>query len=222
MRVLIVEDNMALADGVMRAFKKMGLAVDAVNDGEEADHVLSIQKYDLVILDLNLPGIDGLEILRRLRDRGNKVQVIILTARDQIQDRVEGLDLGADDYLTKPFDLSELEARVRALLRRQSDQAKPIIKHGRLSFDTIARRVWIDEDALELPRRELSLLELLLNRVGKVVSKDQIADSLASFDHDITPNTVETHVSRLRKRIKAADVSIKTIRGLGYLLEKPG
>jgi len=222
MRVLIVEDNMALADGVTRAFKKMGLAVDAVNDGEEADHVLSIQKYDLVILDLNLPGIDGLEILRRLRDRGNKVQVIILTARDQIQDRVEGLDLGADDYLTKPFDLSELEARVRALLRRQSDQAKPIIKHGRLSFDTIARRVWIDEDALELPRRELSLLELLLNRVGQVVSKDQIADSLASFDHDITPNTVETHVSRLRKRIKAADVSIKTIRGLGYLLEKPG
>tara|TARA_B100000315_G_scaffold248788_1_gene279068 strand:+ start:3776 stop:4441 length:666 start_codon:yes stop_codon:yes gene_type:complete len=221
MRVLIVEDNMALADGVSRAFSKMGLAVDALSDGEEADQVLAIQDYDLLVLDLNLPGCDGLEVLRRLRQRGDKVQVIILTARDQLLDRVAGLDLGADDYLTKPFELSELEARVRALLRRQSDQANPVIQHGRLRFDTVARRVWVDEDSLELPRRELSLLELLLNRVGQVVSKDQIADGLASFDHDITPNAVETHVSRLRKRIKSADISIRTVRGLGYLLEKP-
>ena len=221
MRVLIVEDNMALADGVSRAFSKMGLAVDALNDGEEADQILKIQNYDLLVLDLTLPGCDGLEVLRRLRIRGDKVQVIILTARDRVQDRVEGLDLGADDYLTKPFELSELEARVRALLRRHSDQVSPVIQHGRLRFDTIARRVWVDEDSLDLPKRELSLLELLLNRVGQVVSKDQIADGLANFDHDITPNAVETHVSRLRKRIKTADISIRTVRGLGYLLEKP-
>ena len=131
MRVLIVEDNMALADGVSRAFSKMGLAVDALNDGEEADQILMIQDYDLLVLDLTLPGCDGLEVLRRLRIRGDKVQVIILTARDRVQDRVEGLDLGADDYLTKPFELSELEARVRALLRRHSDQVSPVIQYGR-------------------------------------------------------------------------------------------
>lgn len=220
MRVLIVEDNLALADGVSRALIKMGLAVDTLHDGIEAEEVLSIQDYDLIVLDINLPGIDGLELLRRIRVKGNSVQVIILTARDQLQDRVAGLDLGADDYLAKPFELAELEARIRALLRRNSDQSNPIITHGRLRFDTVARRVWIDDNSIDISRRELSLLELMLNRVGQVVSKGQIADGLANFDTHITSNAIETHVSRLRKRIKPADISIQTIRGIGYLMEK--
>ncbi len=221
MRIFLVEDNSALSDGVSRALAKIGYAVDTIDDGEEADGILATQKYDLVILDLNLPGFDGLEILRRMRSRGDDAQVLILTARDGIQDRVSGLDHGADDYLTKPFELAELEARVRALLRRRGGTGSPDIFHGKLRFDSIARRVWLGDSPIDLPRRELGLLEILLNRAGQVVGKDIIADGLANFDDEITPNAIEIYVSRLRKRLKPAGIDIRTVRGLGYLLDKP-
>ena len=220
MRILVVEDNAALADGISSALTRMEMAVDVVGDGTEADNILRTQEFNLVVMDLNLPGYDGLEILKRYRQNGGKAQVLILTARDTLNDRVKGLDLGADDYLTKPFDLVELEARVRALLRRQSGLKSPEITIGELVFDSVARRVSLMDEPLDLPRREFCLLELLISRAGHVVSKEQIADSLANFDQDISPNAVELYISRLRKRLAAANINIKTVRGLGYLLEK--
>jgi len=219
MRIFLVEDNSALADGVTRALTKVGYAIDATPDGEEADGILATQAYDLVILDLNLPGFDGLELLRRMRQRGNNAQVLILTARDGIEDRVAGLDLGADDYLTKPFELAELEARVRALLRRSGGISSPEIQLGGLRFNSVARRAWVKNIPLDLPRRELGVLEILLSKAGQVVNKEQIADGLANFDDEISPNAIEIYVSRLRKRLKPAGIDIRTVRGLGYLME---
>jgi len=220
MRILVVEDNAALADGISRALEKAGFAVDVLSDGALANEILAYEKFDLVVLDINLPGMDGLQVLSEMRNRGALTQVLILTARDKLEDRVSGLDLGADDYLTKPFDLPELEARVRALLRRNADNKSPEIKCGTLVFDTVARRVFVSGQPLELPKRELSLLEILLTRVGHVVNKEQIADGLANFDDEITPNAIELYVSRLRKRLQPGGIVIKTVRGLGYLLEK--
>lgn len=221
MRIFLVEDNSALADGVTRALTKVGYAVDSAADGEEADGILTTQNFDLVILDLNLPGIDGLEVLKHMRGRGDNAQVLILTARDGVEDRVAGLDLGADDYLTKPFELAELEARVRALLRRSGGISSPETQLGGLRFNSVARRAWVNEVPLDLPRRELGVLEILLNRVGQVVNKEQIADGLANFDDEISPNAIEIYVSRLRKRLKPAGINIRTVRGLGYLMENP-
>ncbi|MEH6633406.1 MAG: response regulator transcription factor [Halopseudomonas aestusnigri] len=220
MRILVVEDNAALADGISSALTRMEMAVDVVGDGSEADDILRTQEFNLVVMDLNLPGYDGLEVLKRYRQNGGKAQVLILTARDGLSDRVKGLDLGADDYLTKPFDLVELEARVRALLRRQSGLKSPEIKVGDLVFDSVARRASLAGVPMDLPRREFCLLELLISRAGQVVSKEQIADSLANFDQDISPNAVELYISRLRKRLSPIDINIKTVRGLGYLMEK--
>ncbi|MEH6403767.1 MAG: response regulator transcription factor [Sneathiella sp.] len=220
MRLLVVEDNAALADGISRALEKAGFAVDVLGDGAEANDILTTENFDLVVLDVNLPGMNGLQVLSEMRKRGSLTQVLILTARDKLEDRVAGLDLGADDYLTKPFDLRELEARVRALLRRNADNKSPEVKCGTLIFDTVARRVFISGKPLDLPKRELSLLEILLARAGQVVNKEQIADGLANFDDEITPNAIELYVSRLRKRLHAGGIVIKTVRGLGYLLEK--
>ncbi|NQV99814.1 MAG: response regulator transcription factor [Rhodospirillales bacterium] len=221
MRIFLVEDNSALADGVSRALAKVGYAVDTADNGEDADAILATQVFDLVILDLNLPGCDGLEVLRRLRSRGNNAQVLILTARDALEDRVAGLDRGADDYLTKPFELAELEARVRALLRRSGGTGSPETALGGLRFNSVARRAWVNELPLDLPRRELGVLEILLNRAGHVVNKEQLADGLANFDDEISFNAIEIYVSRLRKRLKPAGLNIRTVRGLGYLMEKP-
>ena len=221
MRVLVVEDNLALADGISHALTQLGLAVDVLEDGEEADDVLKSQAYDVIVLDLNLPGRDGLEILKNLRNRGSNAQVLILTASSQIEDRVTGLDLGADDYLTKPFELVELEARIRALLRRISGNRSPAIELGNLSFDSVARTVSLNGAPLDLPKREYCLLEIFITRIGQVLSKEQIADGLANFDDDITPNAVEIYISRLRKKLGASQLTIKTVRGLGYIMEKP-
>ncbi len=220
MRVLVVEDHAALADGIARSLQLAGYAVDVISDGEEADEILRTQEYGLVVLDLNLPRMDGLEILRRLRHRGSESAVLILTARNDIDDRVRGLDLGADDYLAKPFELIELEARVRALMRRHSGAHNTRITCGRLTYDTVARRAMIDGEDIEIPRRELNILEILLLRLGHVLSKEQITDQLAGFEDDISANAVELYISRLRKRVEKADVKIQTIRGLGYLLKK--
>ena len=221
MRVLIAEDKQSLAGAMVQAFRRKGYAVDTFADGEEVEAALCGVHYDVLILDLGLPRLDGLEILRGLRHRGSRTAVLILTARDALEDRIKGLDLGADDYMTKPFELAELEARVRALIRRQNDQRAAIRKIGGLSFDTVNRTADIDGRPVRLPPRELSLLEALISRTGHVVPKERLAESLTDFDDDLSPSAVELYVSRLRKRVDPAGLRIRTIRGLGYILEAP-
>lgn len=221
MRILIVEDDPVLADGLTRSLRASDYAVDCLNDGGEADHVLAGQHYDVVILDLGLPRLDGYEVLRRLRRRGSKTPVLILTARDTLDDRVKGLDLGGDDYLSKPFDLPELEARVRALIRRGQSGGGSLLTHGALTLDTVGRRASLNGEALDLSARELGVLEVLLMRSGRVVNKDQLAEQLYGWDEEVGPNAIEVYVHRLRRKLEPAGVTIRTIRGLGYLLEKP-
>ena len=221
MRILVVEDDPVLRDGLSRSLRNGGYAVEVADDGRLADQLLSVHSFDLVVLDLGLPGLDGLEVLRRLRRRACTVPVLILTARDNIVDRVNGLDVGADDYLVKPFELTELEARVRALMRRAQSVATARINHGALTLDTAARRAFVGDDALDLSAREVALLEALLLSAGRVVSKDQLADRLYGVSDEVGPNAIEVFVHRLRRKIEAAGVSIRTIRGLGYLVEKP-
>ncbi len=220
MRILIVEDDPVLADGLTRSLKQADFAVDCAHDGEEADHVLAAQNYELVILDLGLPKLDGFDVLKRLRRRGATVPVLVLTARDALADRVKGLDLGADDYLTKPFDLPELEARVRALIRRGQSGGSSLLTHGPLSLDTSGRRATLNGSPLELSAREIGVLEVLMLRSGRVVSKEQLAEQLYGWDEEVGANAIEVYVHRLRKKVEPAGVAIRTIRGLGYLLEK--
>jgi two-component system, OmpR family, response regulator len=222
MRVLIAEDDPVLADGLTRSLRGSDYAVDCVTDGAEADLVLAAQNYDLVILDLGLPRLDGYEVLRRLRRRGSKMPVLILTARDALDDRVKGLDLGGDDYITKPFDLPELEARVRSLIRRGQSGGGSLLSHGTLTLDTVGRRATLGGEPLDLSARELGVLEVLMLRSGRVVNKDQLAEQLYGWDEEVGPNAIEVYVHRLRRKLEPAGVTIRTIRGLGYLLEKPG
>jgi two-component system OmpR family response regulator len=194
--------------------------VDCVGTGDQADHVLLAQNYDLVILDLGLPKLDGFEVLRRLRHRGSKIPVLILTARDGLDERVRGLDLGADDYLTKPFDLPDLEARVRALIRRGQSGGGSMLTHGTLQLDTAGRRATLNGAPLDLSARELGVLEVLMLRSGRVVNKEQLAEQLYGWDEEVGANAIEVYVHRLRRKLEPAGVVIRTIRGLGYLLEK--
>lgn len=221
MRILVAEDDPILADGLARSLRQADYAVDSVATGDQTDHVLIAQNYDLVILDLGLPGVDGFEVLRRIRHRGSKVPVLVLTARDALDDRVRGLDLGADDYLTKPFDLPELEARVRALIRRGQSGGGSILAHGALKLDTVGRRATLDGTPLELSARELGVLEVLMHRSGRVVNKEQLAEQLYGWEEEVGTNAIEVYVHRLRRKLEPAGVTIRTIRGLGYLLEKP-
>ena len=221
MRILIAEDDEVLADGLCRSMRQTGYVVDCVGDGLDADLILKgEQPFDLVILDLGLPRMDGLNVLRGLRERNHQVPVIILTARDGESDRVKGLDLGADDYMVKPFSLRELEARVRALLRRGQCGVNPVFSCGTLTFDSVARRAAINGEPLELTTRELGVLETLLSRAGRVVSKDQLIEHIYSYDEEASGNAIEVYVHRVRKKIEAAGVTIRTIRGLGYLMDK--
>jgi len=222
LRILLVEDDVMLADAVTAALVQSAHVVDCARTGEEADHALTVTGYDLVILDVGLPKIDGFEVLRRLRQRRDKVPVLMLTVKDTLDDRVTGLDLGADDYLTKPFHLSELEARARALIRRSHSNASAEIVHGRLRLDTVGRRLYCDEQPIELSSREFAVVELMLMREGKVVTKQQILDNLYGWEDVTTSNAVEVFVYRLRKKLEAcgADMNISTVRGMGYLIEK--
>jgi two-component system OmpR family response regulator len=219
MRILLAEDDSVLADGLTRSLRQSGYAIDCVKNGQEADTALSTQEFDLLILDLGLPKLSGLEVLRRLRGRGSALPVLILTAADSIEQRVNGLDLGADDYMAKPFALSELEARVRALTRRGGGGAT-VIKHGPLSYDQVGRSAYIDEQMLDLSARELGLLEILLGRTGRLVSKEQLVDHLCEWGEEVSNNAIEVYVHRLRKKIEVGGVRIVTVRGLGYCLEK--
>ena len=221
MRILVTEDNAVLAEGIARALRSDGYAVDVASDGMIADAALAAETFDVAVLDLGLPGMDGMDVLRRLRARKGDTAVLILTARDGLGDRIKGLDLGADDYMVKPFELSELEARVRALIRRRVGLRSSVVELGRLSFDMSGRIVRIDGVSQEIPHRELDVLETLILRAGQVVSKEKITESLVDFEHDVSPNAIEQYVSRLRRRLEPAGVKIRTARGLGYILEVP-
>ena len=221
MKILLVEDTPDLAEAIIERLHADGHAVDWLTDGEQASKLLSYQQYSLIILDLGLPKLDGMGVLKQLRQRKDKTPVLILTARSGIEDRVDALDLGADDYLVKPVDLRELSARCRALIRRNTGEAASLVNYGNLSFDRAAAKVSIDGIFLDLPRRELSILDLLLSHQGRTLSKGQIADQLCSLDETNempSDNAIELYIARLRKKLSASSVSIKTLRGIGYMI----
>ncbi|RWX76554.1 response regulator transcription factor [Neorhizobium lilium] len=220
MRILLVEDNRTLADGLASILRGSGYAVDLVADGTSAEAVAAAEIYDLVILDLNLPEMDGLDVLRAMRARQNRAAVMILTARGAPEERVRGLDLGADDYMIKPFDVSEFEARIRVLLRRHSGLRSSLVTYGAVTFDLTSRTFRGESGPIDIPAREVALLELLFLRAGKVVSKEAIMRSLTGFDEDLSANAIEQYVSRLRKRLNAHGLTVKTARGIGYYLER--
>ena len=220
MRILIAEDDQVLADGLLRALRASGYAVDRVGSGTEADAALAAHDFDLLILDLGLPKLHGFDVLRKLRARGSAVPVLILTAADSVEQRVKGLDLGADDYMAKPFSLQELEARVRALTRRGMGAASAIIRHGPLEYDQTGRVASIDGKMIELSARELGLLEVLLQRSGRLVSKEQLVELLCEWGEEVSNNAIEVYIHRLRKKIEKGPIRIATVRGLGYCLEK--
>jgi two-component system OmpR family response regulator len=219
MRIFLIEDDTILADGLVRALKQADYAVDWSGDGNEARAILRTYDFDLVILDLTLPKLDGLELLRDLRDQKKQTPVLIITARADVDDRIRGLDLGADDYLTKPFELGEFDARVRALIRRSHGSGLQRLSCGRLTLDLTAHRAFIDSEPLELPRREFHILEVLMTGRGRILNKEQIIDHISEFDHELSPSAVEIYISRLRKKLEPAGVSIRVVRGIGYILE---
>lgn len=221
MRILVAEDDAALAEGVMQTLRHSGYAVDWVKNGAEADSALAANHFDLLILDLGLPKKSGLDVLRRLRTGDSRLPVLILTALDGVSDRVRGLDAGADDYLAKPFDLAELEARVRALTRRGMAGSPTLLQHGALKYDQVGRSASLNGQPLELSAREVSLLEVFLQRAGRLVSKDQLVSHLCEWGEEVSPNAIEVYVHRLRKKLEPGGVRIVTVRGLGYSLEKP-
>ena len=219
MHVLLVEDDAVLADGLSRVLQSHAMVVDVVGNGAQADQLLQRIEVAVVVLDIGLPGIDGFEVVRRLRARDSSVPVLLLTARDAIEDRVRGLELGADDYLVKPFATAELVARIKALARRNAPKPAQLVL-GQLTLDTFTRRARIDERAVELSVREWAVLEYLLQHNGRVVSKQQIIDAILPWGDDLTLNAVEVYISRVRLKIADAGVSIRTIRGFGYMLEE--
>jgi two-component system, OmpR family, response regulator len=221
MRLLLVEDDEPLAEALAELLVTSGYAVDRVQDGDGARALVAAESFDLVILDLNLPGLDGLSVLRAMRAQGNPAAVMILTARGAAEDRVRGLDLGADDYMAKPFDIREFEARVRSLLRRQAGLRSAMVSLGPLTLNLTTRQFSALGAELDLPPRERALLELLMTRAGKVVTKEAIVQSLTSLDDMLSDNAIEQYVSRLRRRLAPLGLGLRTVRGIGYLLEKP-
>jgi two-component system OmpR family response regulator len=220
-RILLVEDDVMLAEAIARALTQSVHTVDIARSGDEADRALLASKYDLVLLDIGLPQIDGFEVLRRLRQRRLSVPVLMMSVRESLEDRVAGLDLGADDYLSKPFHLSELEARVRALIRRAHGSATSELVHGPLRLDMSGRRLYCNDVPLDLSARETAVIELLLLKEGKVVTKQQIVDHLYGWEDASNSNSIEVFVYRLRRKLEDSGVTIRTVRGMGYLIEKP-
>ena len=218
MHVLLVEDDHVLADGIARILRGQAMTVDVVDNGEDADRALISRDVSVAVLDIGLPGIDGFEVVRRLRSRGSTLPVLLLTARDDVQDRVRGLETGADDYLVKPFAAPELVARLKALVRRSRPRSSQL-QLGGLQLDPVARRATVDGNPIDLSAREWAVLEYLMQNASRVVSKQQIIDAILPFGEEVTLNAVEVYVSRLRSKIDSAGISIKTIRGFGYLLE---
>lgn len=221
MRILLVEDDLPLAEALTTLLHGAGYALDVTHDGLSAETLIGAERFDLVILDLNLPEKDGLAVLRSLRGRKNLVPILILTARGEPSEKVAGLDLGADDYMVKPFDVSEFEARVRSILRRQAGLHASDVQIGPVRFDMASRRLHVGDEPLDLPARELALLELFFLRAGRVVGKEAIVQSLTTLDDSLSDNAIEQYVSRLRRRLHPHGLVLRTARGLGYMLERP-
>lgn len=219
MRILLVEDHPPLAASVAQALRGAGWTVDLLTDGVAADHALASEDYALAILDVGLPRLDGFQVLARLRARGKTLPVLMLTARGEVADRVHGLNLGADDYLAKPFELAELEARLKALLRRSVQGGEQQQRCGALVFDLGIRRFSLGDEPLNLTSREQAVLQALIARPGRVMSKEQLADQVFGLDEEASPDAIEIYVHRLRKKLEGRGVRIVTFRGLGYLLE---
>jgi two-component system response regulator QseB len=218
MRILLVEDDLLLGDGLYAGLSHEGYTVDWIKDGASANQALKQDTFDLIILDLGLPKLSGLEVLQKFRKNGGKTPVLILTAQDSVEYKIKGLNTGADDYLTKPFDLNELCARLRALQRRKADRASSLISHGELTLDPDTHTVTLKNEDLHLSRREFALLQKLLDNTGVVLSKDSLAQTLYGWEEEVDSNALEVHIHNLRKKL--GNDFIKTIRGVGYLVEK--
>jgi two-component system response regulator QseB len=218
MRLLLVEDDELLGDAVKTGLTQFGYIVDWLKDGESAGAALKIESFELVILDLGLPKLSGLGLLQSMRQDGNATPVIILTARESVESRVKGLDSGADDYIVKPFDLNELSARVRALVRRSQGRADTAMQYRNITLDPAAHSVMLDDVLLNVPRREFALLQKLLENQGHVLSREQLMQSIYGWDEDVDSNALEVHIHNLRKKLNAN--YIRTIRGIGYMIEK--
>jgi DNA-binding response OmpR family regulator len=219
MRLLLVEDDVMVASGIKLGLTNAGYTVDWVGSAERAEQAVENDSFDLAIVDIGLPGVDGLELTRRLRTRGLAMPVLILTARDALHDRVQGLDLGADDYMLKPFELPELLARLRALLRRSQAATSAVLAFGTLEMDTAHRRVLLSGKPMELGPREWTVLEYLLLQAPKPAAKDKLLAALTGWDKEITPNAIEVYISRLRAKLEPAGIQLRSIRGFGYRLE---
>ena len=218
MRILLVEDDPELGDGLTVGLRQAGFAVDWLRDGHAADLALRDEGFDLVVLDLGLPRLSGMEVLKRARDRGQSLPILILTARDATGDKVSGLDAGADDYLVKPIGLDELSARIRALTRRSAGRAAPLLVHGELAIDLAAHRVTLAGQAVELSGREFSLLHMLLENAGRVLTRSQLEQSLYGWHDEPDSNALEVHIHHLRKKLGSE--LIRTLRGVGYTIPK--
>ncbi|EKD74268.1 MAG: hypothetical protein ACD_45C00012G0003 [uncultured bacterium] len=218
MRILLVEDDELLGDGLRTGLIQYGYAVDWLKDGLSADQALKTESFDIVVLDLGLPKMPGITVLQNLRTRGQTMPVLILTARESIEDRVKGLDSGADDYLTKPFDLDELCARLRALQRRFSSRAEPLLVHKTITLDPAAHTVMLNNEPINVSRREFALLQKLLENAGRVLSREHLTQSLYGWGEDVDSNALEVHIHNLRK--KFGQQFIRTIRGIGYMVDK--
>lgn len=218
MRVLLVEDDDLLGKGIRAGLSQEGYTVDWLRDGQSAEFALMNEHFDIVVLDIGLPKRDGLEVLKNIRAKTIKVPVIVLSAREQISDRINGLDAGADDYLPKPFDLNELLARLRSLLRRSSGRADPLIRYGELQLDPASHSVYQDGKRINISPREFALLHKLLESTGRVMSREQLSQSLYGWDTEIDSNAVEVHVHNLRKKLDG-DI-IRTVRGVGYMVDR--
>lgn len=219
MRILIAEDDAALSEALRFTLTQAGYAVDLVANGAAADEALKNDNFGLLILDLGLPKLDGFEVLKRLRKHNVTLPVLILSGREQPEDKVTGLDLGADDYLVKPFSLSELQARVRALLRRGAGVAAPVLHYGNLSFDTVGRIASVETRPLQLSMHEAGVLEILLRRFGRVVSKEQLVEQLYNYDKEVSHNAIEVYIHRVRKKLSGSGVEVRTHYGRGYTID---